>query len=67
MSEAPRYWCVVPAAGVGRRMGGVIPKQYLLLNGKLVIEHVLERLLDHPLTASIYVAVANEDRWWDGI
>ena len=66
MSEAPRYWCVVPAAGVGRRMGGVIPKQYLLLNGKLVIEHVLERLLDHPLTASIYVAVANEDRWWDG-
>lgn len=64
--EALRYWCVVPAAGVGRRMGGVIPKQYQSLNGKPVIEHSLGRLLDHPLIARVYVALSNEDRWWDG-
>lgn len=62
MSE--RYWAVVPAAGAGRRMGGETPKQYLELLGRKVIDHSLQRLLEHPLIEAAYVALAGTDGWW---
>ena len=62
MSE--RYWAVVPAAGAGRRMGGAVPKQYLELLGRKVIDHSLRRLLDHPLIESVHVALAETDTRW---
>ncbi|MCU7878076.1 MAG: 2-C-methyl-D-erythritol 4-phosphate cytidylyltransferase, partial [Candidatus Thiodiazotropha sp. (ex Lucinoma borealis)] len=34
-------WAVVPAAGVGQRMGSEIPKQYMQLSGRRVIDHTL--------------------------
>ena len=37
-------WAIVPAAGVGHRMGSAVPKQYLPLCGKPVIAHTLERI-----------------------
>jgi 2-C-methyl-D-erythritol 4-phosphate cytidylyltransferase len=57
---------VVPAAGVGRRMGGGLPKQYRELRGRRVIEHSLARLLAHPGIAGVYVALSPEDGWWPG-
>jgi 2-C-methyl-D-erythritol 4-phosphate cytidylyltransferase len=62
MSE--RYWAVVPAAGVGRRMGTGVPKQYLELLGRRVIEHSLQRLLDHPLIDCVHVALSAADGYW---
>ena len=59
-----RYWAVVPAAGVGRRMGSDIPKQYLPLNGQPVIEHTLETLLACPHLDGVYVAISPDDEWW---
>jgi len=59
-----RYWAVVPAAGVGRRMGASLPKQYLPLSGQRVIDHTLARLLDPPLVQGLFVAVADQDPWW---
>lgn len=59
-----KRWAVIPAAGVGRRMGREIPKQYLPLAGRKVIEHTLGRLLDHPLIDGISVALAPDDDWW---
>ncbi len=67
MTGEPRFWAVVPAAGVGRRMGGPVPKQYLELLGRPVIEHTLAVLIDHPHIAGIYVAVADDDGWWGNI
>ena len=65
MSESSRkYWAVVPAAGIGRRMGSSTPKQYLELDGKAVIAHTLERLSHHPAIAGIVVALAPNDPWW---
>lgn len=58
------YWAVVPAAGVGRRMGHATPKQYLPLNGRPVIEHTLKMLLSCPRLDGIYVAVSPDDEWW---
>lgn len=56
-------WIIVPAAGVGRRFGGDIPKQYQRLQAKTVIEHTLERLLSLHSSA-IVVAVHQEDDQW---
>ncbi len=63
MSE--RYWAVVPAAGVGRRMGGDQPKQYLELQGRRVLDHTLQRLLDHPMIDRLYLALSADDAYWD--
>jgi 2-C-methyl-D-erythritol 4-phosphate cytidylyltransferase len=56
---------VIPAAGVGRRMGTEIPKQYLPLAGRTVIEHTVERLLLHPGIDGLYIALAEQDAWWE--
>jgi 2-C-methyl-D-erythritol 4-phosphate cytidylyltransferase len=64
MTEGPRYWVMIPAAGVGRRFGGQVPKQYLELGGRMVIDHVLALFLDHPAIAGCVVALSPEDDWW---
>lgn len=64
MNRATACWAVVPGAGVGRRLGGPIPKQYLRLGPRLVIEHVLARLLEHPRIQAVAVVLGNEDNWW---
>ena len=55
---------VVPAAGVGSRMGACCPKQYLPLAGKFLIEHTLERLLSHPRIERVIVAIAPDDTFF---
>jgi len=57
-------WAVVPAAGVGRRMGADRPKQYLRLQGRRVIDWTLQALLDHPAVAGVVVALAPDDPYW---
>jgi 2-C-methyl-D-erythritol 4-phosphate cytidylyltransferase len=64
MAGAARFWAVIPAAGSGVRMGSSIPKQYLSLFGRTVIEHVLEVFLAEPRIAGISVAVADSDPYW---
>ncbi len=44
MKNKPALWAVVPAAGAGRRMGESIPKQFLELGHRMVLEHSLESL-----------------------
>lgn len=63
-SSPPRFWAVVPAAGVGKRMGAEVPKQYLQVLGKAVLEHTLERLLSVEALAGIAVALGPEDGYW---
>jgi 2-C-methyl-D-erythritol 4-phosphate cytidylyltransferase len=58
---------VIPAAGVGSRMGADIPKQYLQLAGKSVIEQTLERLLQLPGLEHIVVALGEDDPFWPGL
>lgn len=60
-------WAVVPAAGVGKRMGAAVPKQYLPLRGRTVIEHTLSRLLAEPRIRGVAVAVDLEDAWWPAL
>ncbi len=59
-----RFWAVVPAAGVGTRMGGERPKQYLPLLGRPIIAHTLARLCNHARIDGVVVALAADDKWW---
>jgi 2-C-methyl-D-erythritol 4-phosphate cytidylyltransferase len=44
METEATYWAIVPAAGFGHRLGTPVPKQFLELGGRTVLEHSLESL-----------------------
>ena len=47
---------IIPAAGFGERMGATISKQFLMLNGKPVLAHTLERFQQCEEVQEIIVA-----------
>lgn len=67
MSGEPACWVVIPAAGAGRRMGSEIPKQYLPLAGRTIIEHTLACFTHHPAVRGIIIAIAADDEWWSAL
>lgn len=67
MSQAPRYFAVIPAAGVGARMGAGSPKQYLKIGGKPMLRHTLDAFLSSDLIAHTFVVVSPDDPYIDSI
>nr|WP_320166576.1 2-C-methyl-D-erythritol 4-phosphate cytidylyltransferase [uncultured Methylophaga sp.] len=67
MSSKQAVWAVVPAAGIGSRMQADIPKQYLEINNKPVLQLTLERLASHPAIDGIVIALAENDTWWSDL
>ncbi len=61
------FWAVIPAAGTGSRMQSDIPKQYLQLNGKTVIEHTLDAFCENKKIKGIIVAVSAQDTLWKSL
>ncbi len=59
-----KTWVVIPAAGVGKRMQADLPKQYLKLHGRTVIEHTLGCFISHPDIAGLVIAVQPDDPHW---
>lgn len=55
---------IIPAAGVGKRMLNVLPKQYIALGGRPMISHCIQVFFNHPRIASIHVALNPEDDFW---
>jgi 2-C-methyl-D-erythritol 4-phosphate cytidylyltransferase len=58
---------VVPAAGAGRRMSTSIPKQYLPLADKTVLEHTLDTLLSCRQLAGVVLVLSEGDGYWESI
>lgn len=52
---------VIPAAGVGKRFGAEVPKQYLTLAGRCIQQHTLDRLAGMPEIRQLVVAISAED------
>jgi len=48
-------------------MGAGVPKQYLTLAGRRLIEHSVSALLAEPRVRCVVVAVAPDDRCWQGL
>ena len=61
-----RYFALLPAAGIGARMGAVHPKQYLLIHGRPMIWHAIRAFERHPAISRTHVVISNQDGWWDG-
>jgi 2-C-methyl-D-erythritol 4-phosphate cytidylyltransferase len=59
-------WVVVPAAGRGSRLGAAVPKQYLELFGRSVLQLTLDRLARHPDVTGLMVALSADDSRWPG-
>ncbi len=55
---------IVPAAGIGARMGAGFPKQYLQLGDQTIIGQTLDRLLSHPGIDAVVVALHPDDVWF---
>ena len=62
----PSHFALLPAAGVGARMGAEHPKQYLDIHGRPMIWHAIRAFEGHPAIARVYVVISPEDGWWDG-
>ncbi len=61
MDPAPRHFAVIPAAGTGRRLGAGLPKQYLRLGDRTVIEWSVAPFADAHWIQRVVVVVAPDD------
>ena len=64
MSSDARYWVVIPAAGVGKRMGVDKPKQYIEVNGKTILEHTIHCFIEREEIEKVVVAISATDEYW---
>jgi 2-C-methyl-D-erythritol 4-phosphate cytidylyltransferase len=55
------YHVIIPAAGSGTRMGAQTPKQYLPLNGKALIQHVIDLFTRSNEIQSVHVVLSQGD------
>ena len=67
MTSSQSVCAIVPAAGVGKRMGADCPKQYLHIAGKTILEHTLALLHSHPAIEHVFVAVGPNDEYFDDL
>lgn len=56
---------VVPAAGVGSRMGMDTPKQYLKVAGKTILEHSIDALLTDSRLSAVVIALHPDDQYFE--
>ncbi len=61
MAKAAKYFGVVPAGGIGRRLGGKIPKQHISLGGLTVLERSVYALLADSRVVRVFVVVTPDD------
>jgi 2-C-methyl-D-erythritol 4-phosphate cytidylyltransferase len=52
-----RVIAIIPAAGMGKRMGAGINKQYLLLNEKPIVAHTIALFENAPIIDDIYLVI----------
>jgi 2-C-methyl-D-erythritol 4-phosphate cytidylyltransferase len=63
--QDPRYFALIPAAGVGARMAADGPKQYLQVGGKAMLRHTIDAFLSSSRIAHTYVVVSAQDAYID--
>ena len=59
------FHVIIPAAGTGSRMESTFPKQYLTLNGKGLIQHVVELFGRTDRIDQIHVILSPQDSYWE--
>ena len=67
MSALPKCWAVIPAAGIGERVGSKIPKQYLQVAGKTILEHSITPFVNSSYMVGITVAIHPQDTCFESL
>jgi 2-C-methyl-D-erythritol 4-phosphate cytidylyltransferase len=62
-----RYFALVPAAGLGVRVGADLPKQYLEIAGRPVLWHALRTLCSAARIEQTWVVLSPADEWFDQV
>ncbi|TDP40530.1 2-C-methyl-D-erythritol 4-phosphate cytidylyltransferase [Idiomarina aquatica] len=57
MPAEPKIAAVIPAAGSGSRMRSDVPKQYLAVHGKTLLQYAVEAVQNDPRVAHVFIAV----------
>ena len=57
MPAEPKIAAVIPAAGSGSRMRRDVPKQYLAVHGKTLLQYAVEAVQNDPRVAHVFIAV----------
>lgn len=60
-SNQPKIFALVLAAGVGSRMAANFPKQYMIIEGKTMLEHSVNALLKEPRIVRLVVVLSPTD------
>lgn len=56
----PMLTFIITAGGIGKRMGGTTPKQFLLLDGKPILMHTIERMHRFDPSAELIVTLPED-------
>jgi 2-C-methyl-D-erythritol 4-phosphate cytidylyltransferase len=68
LHHSVRFFGLIPAAGTGSRMGAdSVPKQYLPLGGRSMLEHSVDAMLADARVERVFVVVAPADSRWQSI
>lgn len=58
------YFAIIPAAGIGHRMQTALPKQYISIHGKKILEYTLRTLLTYTRFKKCVVVINKKDKHW---
>jgi len=61
------YYCIIPAAGSGVRFASSVPKQYVSVCDRTLIEHTLIKFCNYPRIKKIIVPVAPDDTFFSSL
>ena len=62
--ESSKTAAIIPAAGIGKRMGLSMPKQCYELDGKPILAHTLQRIGQADSIGSIILVVPADHKDW---
>ncbi|WHL24932.1 MAG: 2-C-methyl-D-erythritol 4-phosphate cytidylyltransferase [Candidatus Blochmannia vicinus] len=60
----PDITAILPAAGTGKRMNSILPKQYCTIGDKTLLEHSISTLLYQSCIRRCIVVINAQDRWF---
>lgn len=67
MKTLNNYFAIVPASGIGNRMEIDLPKQYVSIKGKKILEYTLTTLLNYPRFQKCVVVINKKDKYWSDL
>lgn len=68
MNKIPNdIWAIVPAAGIGQRMGNTLPKQYLSIENKPILAHTLNTICQVPNIRQVIIPLHPQDHYWPAL